>query len=197
MKSWDKNWEKTFRNKEWGKYPPEELIRFIARNYYSVSQRSKIKILDLGCGTGAAVWYMARKGFAVAGVDGSKTAIKIARQRFREEKFKADLRIGDVIKLDYSDRYFDAVTDIACIQCNFQLSNVKKIISEVYRVLKPGGKFFGTMIAKGIEDWPKQSHFFKRDEIRRLFSGFSNLKIEYVIRSHHKAEKLWLVEAVK
>src|SRR3989338_11176865 len=95
--SWDKTWEKVFSSKEWGKYPPEVLVRFVARNYYAAPDRSKIKILDLGCGTGAATWYMAREGFSVVGIDGSKTAIKIARRRFKAEKLKADFKNGDIV----------------------------------------------------------------------------------------------------
>ena len=54
---WDKGWDKLFSNNEWGKYPGEELIRFIARNYYGVSDRSKVNILEVGCGVGANLWY--------------------------------------------------------------------------------------------------------------------------------------------
>jgi len=45
---WDKTWDNVFLKKEWGKYPPEELIRFIARNFYEVKNRKKVRILDMG-----------------------------------------------------------------------------------------------------------------------------------------------------
>ncbi|EAL1485109.1 SAM-dependent methyltransferase, partial [Campylobacter coli] len=45
-------WENIFSNKEWGKYPSENLIRFIARNFYNVKNRNEIRILELGLGTG-------------------------------------------------------------------------------------------------------------------------------------------------
>lgn len=205
--SWDKNWEKVFRSKEWGKYPPEELVRFVARNYYSAPDRSKVKILDLGCGTGAATWYMAREGFSVVGIDGSKTAIKIAQKRFKAEKLKAELKIGDIIKLDWPNNYFDAVTDIASIQHNSS-QNIKKIISEVYRVLKPGGKFFGTMIAEDKNsNWAGTTHFFKLAEIKQLFvpaspvgGPFQKLKVDYSKRTKDNRQsiiKLWCVETTK
>lgn len=47
--SFDQTWEEIHKNQSWGKYPTEHVIRFIARNYYS-QERSKIKILDFGCG---------------------------------------------------------------------------------------------------------------------------------------------------
>ncbi|KKT28986.1 hypothetical protein A3G55_00460 [Candidatus Giovannonibacteria bacterium RIFCSPLOWO2_12_FULL_44_25] len=198
--SWDKTWEKVFSSKEWGKYPPEVLVRFVARNYYAAPDRSKIKILDLGCGTGAATWYMAREGFSVVGIDGSKTAIKIARRRFKAEKLKADFKIGDIVKLDWPDNYFDSVTDIASIQSN-SYQNIKKIMGEVYRVLKPGGKFFGTMIAEEKNmHWILMEHFFKLAEIKQLFLPFRDLKVDYSKRTmdnRRAITKLWCVEATK
>ena len=72
---WDNSWESLFKKRDWGVYPNEELIKFIAKHYYKVSNRYKIKILELGCGPGANIWYLAREKFNVHGIDGSKTAI--------------------------------------------------------------------------------------------------------------------------
>ncbi len=76
MNSWDPVWEDIYASREWGKYPPEELIRFIARTFYAVPDRKAIRILDLGCGSGAATWYVAREGFSAFGIDGSPSAIR-------------------------------------------------------------------------------------------------------------------------
>lgn len=46
MKSFDNEWEKIHASQEWGKYPSENVIRFIARNYYS-KDRLKTRILDV------------------------------------------------------------------------------------------------------------------------------------------------------
>jgi hypothetical protein len=64
--SWDPTWEQVFRVRDWARYPQEELIRFVAVNFYSAAERKKIKILDAGCGTGAGVWFIAREGFSRA-----------------------------------------------------------------------------------------------------------------------------------
>ncbi|MBR1383475.1 MAG: hypothetical protein IJ555_06660 [Ruminococcus sp.] len=53
MKSFDSKWEKVHQERDWGKYPAESTIRFVARNFYSVPDRSRVKILDFGCGGGA------------------------------------------------------------------------------------------------------------------------------------------------
>ncbi len=78
-----KIWENIFQNKEWGKYPPIPLVRFVAKNFYNVPNRKEIKILELGFGTGANLWYLAREGFSVYGIEGSKTAVEKAIKRFK------------------------------------------------------------------------------------------------------------------
>src|ERR1700730_11711421 len=92
--SWDPAWEKLFRAREWGRYPNEHLVRFVARNFYSAPDRTKVCILDLGCGQGPNTWYMAREGFSVSGIDGSQSALTQARDRLESENLKADLRVG-------------------------------------------------------------------------------------------------------
>ena len=58
-----------------GEYLSEHVIRFVARNYYN-TDRSKVRILDFGCGQGAHTWYLAREGFDTYAFDGSSSAIK-------------------------------------------------------------------------------------------------------------------------
>jgi len=183
MKSWDNRWEKEFQSQQWGKYPPEELVRFIARNFYKAVKRKDIKILDLGCGTGAGIWYLAREGFSTFGIDGSKTAISIARKRIQKENLEAHLRVGDLIRLNYPDGFFDGIVDIAAIQHNKTRSQ-RMILNEVFRVLKPNGKIFSMLISKrsrfSKENLARRvfTHFLGEDEIRNLFSKFKNLTIE-------------------
>ena len=81
---WDNSWESLFKKRDWGEYPNEELIKFIAKHYYKVSNRYKIKILELGCGPGANIWYLAREKFNVHGIDGSKTAINKCIKRLNK-----------------------------------------------------------------------------------------------------------------
>ena len=51
MKSFDEVWENIHATQEWGKYPSEQVIRFVARNYYR-KERHSIKMLDFGVGGG-------------------------------------------------------------------------------------------------------------------------------------------------
>lgn len=143
--AWDPVWENVFKGQEWGKYPPEGLIRFIVKNFYD-RDRKKTKILELGCGPGANVWYMAREGFDVYGIDGSAAAVGIATRRIRDDSLRADLRAGDIARLPYQDAAFDAVVDIECLYCNSR-KDTEGILAEVGRAIKPGGLFYSRTFA--------------------------------------------------
>ncbi|MBO9731733.1 MAG: class I SAM-dependent methyltransferase [Chitinophaga sp.] len=140
MESWDPIWDNVFANQEWGKYPSESLIQFIARNYYKAN-RPRVKILEVGCGTGANIWFISREGFDTYGIDASKVAIDIAVSRLQREGLSASLSIGDISILPYEDNFFDAVIDNQCLYTNNQ-ENTRRILQEIRRVLKPQGKLY-------------------------------------------------------
>lgn len=138
--SWDQVWEKVFRENEWGKYPDESFIRFVARHFYKL-ERAQVNILEVGCGPGANIWFMAREGFLPYGIDGAVTAIEKAKARLNREGLKAQLTVGDIIHLPYEDAFFDAVADNECLAHNSR-QNVSEILSQIKRVLKPGGLLY-------------------------------------------------------
>ena len=163
--SFDKIWEKIFKNNEWGKYPGEELIRFVAKNFYSRSNANEITILEVGCGPGANLWYCAREGFTIFGIDGSNTAIKNCKTRLDDEVpgWNGELTVGDINKLPYENKKFDLVIDNECLSCN-SISNSKKIILEIKRVLKNDGKMIfcehGEAPDANIKKWQKRINPF-------------------------------------
>jgi len=139
-------WDKTFGGREYARYPHEEVIRFVARHFYKAPDRSKVKLLDLGCGPGADLWYMAREGFDVAAYDGSEVGLQRAKGRLDEEGKKGDLRHGSFEQIPWADATFDGVVDVRAIQCN-SFATAKKIVAEVHRVLKPGGWFYSSILS--------------------------------------------------
>ena len=146
MNSWDSNWEKIFKAQEWGKYPSENLIQFVARNFYK-KNRAEVKLLEVGCGTGANIWYMSREGFNVSGIDGSDTAIKIAQERMKNENLNARLIVGDIISLPFDNMEFDAIIDNECLYSNNEQNSIR-VLSEINRVLKNEGLFYSRTFSK-------------------------------------------------
>jgi ubiquinone/menaquinone biosynthesis C-methylase UbiE len=196
--SWDPAWEELFRSREWGRYPNEHLIRFVARNFYCAPNRSQVHVLDLGCGQGPNTWYMAREGFSVSGIDGSPSAVAQARDRLQGEDLRADLRVGDYLILPWQDEVFDAVVDIASLYAN-RAENFKQALHEVRRVLKPGGLVFSISFSKnswgyglgrelepdGFTDTPEGpaagrgfSLYLDRERLQEFFSGFDDLTVD-------------------
>jgi len=220
--SWDHSWESVFRQQAWGKYPSEELIRFVARNYYAVEHRNAIKILEVGCGPGANLWYCAREGFQVFGIDGSSTAVRQCRSRLDKEieGWQGEIKIGDIYVIDYPADHFDAVIDNEAIYCN-DIHSAKVIYREAARVLKSGGKLFSRTFAVGswgygmgenvghnayfCNEGPLKdkgySRFTDRTEISDLLGpNFSLVSIEKLSRTlddgqHEIIE--WIIEAQK
>lgn len=148
--SWDPVWEDVFSKQPWGRYPGEDLIRFVARNFYSAPDRRNIKILEVGCGPGGNLWFMAREGFSVFGIDRSQTAINQAQRRLDEEApgWQGNLIVGDIMSLPFDSEFFDAVIDNECVYCN-SFKNSQYIYKEIARVTKRNGKLFSRTFAKG------------------------------------------------
>ncbi|MCR2113207.1 class I SAM-dependent methyltransferase [Campylobacter upsaliensis] len=162
-------WEEIFSKKEWGKYPSESVIRFIARNFYNVQDRSKINILELGLGTGANLWFCAREGFKVSGIEWSKTGVERFRARLKDENLSTQIEqieIGDYLeKLDnFKNESFDAVIDVASLCCNDR-EKTRQIFLKAFKKLKVGGKFFSTALGKGIVGYEEgMGDFFEPKE---------------------------------
>ncbi|MDD5249248.1 MAG: class I SAM-dependent methyltransferase [Rhodocyclaceae bacterium] len=214
---WDPTWENVFCNQSWGKYPGEELIRFVARNFYHHQDRDQIKILEVGCGPGANLWFMAREGFSVYGIDGSQAAISQALERLGLEcpGWLGQLHCGDIRNLPFADGMFDAVIDNEAVYCN-DYDTSKAIYFEMARVTKAGGKFYSRTFAS--ESWGDQtgkavghnawvaadgplankgfSRFTKREELPDLIQGFNITEVELLMRTYNnEANQIreWLV----
>jgi len=137
-----KQWDKIF--KEGGKVfiKPQENMARVAR----VLKKEGVKrVLDLGCGSGRHLIYLAQRKFDVYGIDFSKEGIKIAKNWLRKEKLKAKLKVRDIYrKLPYKDNFFDAIISTQTLHHN-KIEKIRKAIKEIERVLRPGGLIFITM----------------------------------------------------
>ncbi len=83
--SWDPVWETVYRSRAWGQYPGEDVIRFVKGRFSQAEEPARVRLLEVGCGNGANLWFMAREGFCVHGVDRSETAVHLACERLDRE----------------------------------------------------------------------------------------------------------------
>lgn len=90
------------------------------------------RLLDVGCGTGHHMASLRKRGFEVAGVDGSEEMIVHARAN----NPGAQIEHSDVDSLPFPDSSFDFVL---CVEVLRYLPDFTKCVNEIARVLKPGG----------------------------------------------------------
>jgi cyclopropane fatty-acyl-phospholipid synthase-like methyltransferase len=69
-------------------------------------------VLDVGCGTGENALHLAARGHAVFGVDGSETAVTVARQKAAARGLAgAQFHLWDALQLRRLRKTFDTVID--------------------------------------------------------------------------------------
>ena len=96
------------------------------------------RVLDLCCGHGAGTEALLATGAEVTGLDFSSAMLTQARSRAGA----AELIEGDAQAMPFPDSSFDAVV------CGFGIMHIPdqpKALSEVHRVLRPGGTFVMTV----------------------------------------------------
>ncbi len=94
------------------------------------------RCLDLGCGTGIAIPDLVNLGWTVIGVDISSDQLRVAREQIGH--LAADLLEADASQLPFPSNSFDAV---ASMFTHTDFDDPRRAFTEVYRVLRPGGKF--------------------------------------------------------
>lgn len=97
------------------------------------------RVLDLACGTGDIARIASTAGADVTGIDITPRMIALAREKSRAAGVaRTRFLVGDMMALPLPDGCADVVT------AGYGLRNVpdlERAIAEVYRVLKPGGRF--------------------------------------------------------
>mgnify|MGYP003900716345 FL=1 len=99
-------------------------------------------ILDVATGTAdLAIAMMKIKPFNVVGIDISNGMLEVGRKKIKEKDLEKTIQLqqADSEDLPFEDATFDAVT-VSFGARNFE--NLQKGLSEMARVLKPGGKIY-------------------------------------------------------
>jgi ubiquinone/menaquinone biosynthesis C-methylase UbiE len=125
-------------------YPNESLIQFLASRYFKLNSddRATVRVLEVGCGSGANLWMIAKEGFETHGIDSSEEAIALAQKHLHEKwGVTALLRHGSLLELPYPAAHFEVVVDVVSLQ-HLDLRSSRQALGEIARVLKPGGTLF-------------------------------------------------------
>ena len=102
------------------------------------------RLLDIGCGPACMEGDLLSRGFEVVGLDVSLEMLRHGLQRLRAHPFghRCRLELGDVERLGFRDASFDAVICMGVLE---YLAAYDRAISEIYRVLRPGGVAVATV----------------------------------------------------
>lgn len=93
------------------------------------------RVLDLGCGFGKNAQFLARRGYAVCGVDVAARAVERTRELLGQpERFL----VAPAHALPWPDGAFDAVLDVGCLHC-MDAADRPAALREAARVLRDGG----------------------------------------------------------
>jgi len=114
--------------------------RYALQLYHHVATGVSLEgkqVLEVGCGRGGGASYIARHLHPqrMVGVDRNASAIRFAQKHFADQK-NLQFMLADAHKLPFEDNSFDAVVNIESAQ---HYKDVGRFLSEVRRVLKPGG----------------------------------------------------------
>lgn len=116
-------------------------------------------VLEVGCGRGVGTELILEKFGAqrVAAFDLDPCMVDHARSRLAKYGERACISVGDVTSIDADDRSYDAVFDFAIVH---HVPDWRQAISEIGRVLRPGGRFYFEEVT---------SHALARPTYRLLF----------------------------
>lgn len=137
---------------------------------------TKGKTLDLCCGAGTNMIYLAQKGFEVTGIDVSKTAIKYAKAKAEQTKAQINFVIESFVDLSFRDEEFDFVFDMGCFH-HVEIEDRPTFIKGIYRVLKKGSDYLLTCFSyKNGKAW---NHFTEKQLISLFSVYFEIIEIKH------------------
>jgi len=131
---------------------------------------SSSRVLDCGCGEGYLSRYLAERGHSVTGIDLSEPLINAAR-KLGPESVQFD--IGSLASLPYAAETFDYVVSNLVLM---ELGELTLPISEISRILRPGGIFVFQILHpfcfasnSGSTGGQKVSEYFKVQRFEEIF----------------------------
>jgi len=151
------------------------------------------KVLDYGCGNGVHAVWLAESADELIGIDLSERSLEIAKKRIeklgdREER--AVFLTMDCEKMEFPENYFDIIFDGG----TFSSLDLKKVLPEVARVLKPDGFLLGietlghnpfTNLKRKISKitgkrtgWATE-HIFRLEDLKEAEKYFGKIEVNF------------------
>ena len=106
--SFDNKWNKIYDDgKQINEFPFSDLISFFYNKFKENS--SKLNILEVGCGAGNNLEFIAKLGHNVFGIDASEKIIEYTKNKFKEKNLPGNFSVNKFTELPFDDNYFDLI----------------------------------------------------------------------------------------
>jgi cyclopropane fatty-acyl-phospholipid synthase-like methyltransferase len=173
----------------WNMEDPPEILRRIVET----GKVRPCKAIELGCGAGNYVIYLAQKGFDVTGVDISESAIDMAKHSASEKRvdcrfITADIR-GDMNEVKNK---FDFAYDWEVMHHVFP-DDRDAYMKNVYKLLNSGGLYLSVCFSEESLQFGGEGKYRKTPLDTVLYFS-SESEIEKLFKPHFKIEELKTVD---
>lgn len=111
--------------------------KYFIENFLKKKELKKLNVLEIGTGMGCHSEILSKNSKKFTGIDITITASKITKKRFKIKKIKGLIHKMDAEKLTFKNNTFDLIWSWGVIHHS---SNTEKILNQMHRVLKPGGR---------------------------------------------------------
>jgi len=131
-----------------GQLPPSKAAHYLAETYGERNAKQRV-VVDAGCGEGRNTLFLLSKGLKVIAIDASEENLRrvrgaVAEARIPPEIFRcclADLVERIPVKSGLADAVLDVWVLGSAILRHDGRAGARRYLTEVYRILKPGGLF--------------------------------------------------------
>lgn len=156
----------------------EQLERLYTRYKFASLFCEGRRVLEVACGSGQGLGYLAKKAKKVVGGDIDEDNLKFAQQHYKNRK-GIELIILDAHQLPFDNESFDLVILYEAI---YYLKYPQHFMKEVWRILRKGGIL---LICTVNKDWyefnpsPYSYRYFSAPELYNLFrdEGFQKISL--------------------
>ncbi len=173
----------------WGWETPAGRVRWQRRvRMLTAHIQKSMKVLEIGCGTGYFTKELVKTGAGITAIDVSRDLINVAMRDVRADNVQ--FVIENAYALGFKDEAFDSIVGSSVLHH----LNVDRALSELYRVLRPGGTIFFTepnmlnpqiaiqknipFIKRKLGDSPDETAFFRFILKRKIEkNGFGDITI--------------------
>ena len=198
MNNRKKIWDHIFKKKNWGEYPAEDLIRF-EKKFLNNKKKYK-QLLEIGCGTGGNLWYFAKLGYEIAGIDISKIAVKKAISKIKSEvkAWNGSIIQADITLHNFSNDMYDVIIDNE-FSCCLDFYETKKLYAKLFKSLKNNGKVFIRAFSTksyGYGSGKKISHNAYKPKVGNINMGLQRFTSKSDINNLYKDFKIVYLEKI-